>query len=124
MSAGRGEERGAAALLALAMCGVLLLVGGALGVAGAMVVDHRRAQAAADLAALAGATALATGGDGCRAADDVARANDAELRECVADGLTVTVRVQVSGPRWLGQRGDLDATARAGPASVVGTRTG
>jgi hypothetical protein len=28
----------------------------------------------------------------------------------------VTVEVVVSGPRWLGQQGDLTAEARAGPA--------
>jgi len=28
----------------------------------------------------------------------------------------VTLRVVVTGPRWLGQRGDLVAEARAGPA--------
>jgi uncharacterized membrane protein len=61
---GRGE-RGAATILVIAMAGVLLLVGSALGVVQAMVVAHRRAQAAADLAALAGASASMRGEDPC-----------------------------------------------------------
>ena len=110
-----GEERGAAALLAVAMSCVLLLVAAALGVAAALVVDHRRAQSAADLAALAGAVEAGRGGQPCDIAGEVADHNGAHLRECALEGLTVTVRVRVEGPRWLGQRGDLDAMARAGP---------
>ena len=51
----RADQRGSATLLVLAMAGVLLLVGSALGVVAAMVRAHRVAQSAADLAALAGA---------------------------------------------------------------------
>ena len=116
MSSRGREERGAAALLVLTMTGVLLLVAAVLAVAGAMVVDHRRAQAAADLAALAGASAAARGDSECEVAGEVAEANGAHMRECSVDGLVVTVTVTVRGPRWLGQRGDLEASARAGPA--------
>ena len=119
MSRARRGERGAATLLAVAMAGVLLMVGAALAVVGALVVDHRRAQAAADLAALAGAGAAARGQPACAAALAVAGLNDAELIECSIDGspegATVTVRVEVSGPHWLGQQADLQADARAGP---------
>jgi secretion/DNA translocation related TadE-like protein len=110
-------ERGAAALLAVAMAGVLLMVGAALGVVAALVVDHRRAQAAADLAALAGAVAAGRGDQACPAAADVARGNGAELVDCAHDGRVVTVRVRVAGPHWLGQEADLEARARAGPAT-------
>ena len=51
-------ERGAATVVAVALTGVLLLIGAAAGVVGAIVVAHRRAQAAADLAALAGAAVV------------------------------------------------------------------
>ena len=118
MSCRARDEAGAATLLVLGMTGVLLLVGAALGVVGAMVVDHRRAQAAADLAALAGATATAQGDPGCAAAGEVAQLNGAELVDCSTDGspmgATVTVRVRVNGPHWLGQQADLEASARAG----------
>jgi secretion/DNA translocation related TadE-like protein len=118
VSAPRAGERGAAALLTVAMAGVVMFVGTALGLVGALVVDHRRAQAAADLAALAGAGAAARGDPGCVAAGEVAQLNDADLLECAVDGATVLVRVRLGGPRWLGQQSDLEASARAGPASA------
>ena len=103
------------------MIGVLLLVTGALGVVGAMVVDHRRAQAAADLAALAGASATARGEHECAAAGEVAERNGAHLQECSVAGQAVTVVVTVRGPRWLGQQHDLEATARAGATYPLST---
>ena len=115
------SQRGAATVLAVAMAGVLLLIGSATGVVGAIVVAHRRAQAAADLAALAGATALAggrvghPGRDPCSAAAEVAEANGAALATCGVEGSDVVVEVLLSGPRWLGQDRDLVASARAGP---------
>ncbi len=112
----RRGETGAATLLVLAMAGVLLLVGSALGVVQAMVVAHRKAQAAADLAALAGASAAAHGRQPCTAAADLARLNGGRLERCEESAGNVTVEVVVTGPRWLGQQGDLTAEARAGPA--------
>ncbi|WP_408897715.1 Rv3654c family TadE-like protein [Nocardioides sp. R1-1] len=114
-------QRGAATLLVVAMAGVLLLVGAATGVVGALVVAHRRAQAAADLSALAGAGSLAGTGNGsgrapCVVAAQVAEANGARLGSCRVDGGEVVVEVRVAGPRWLGQDQDLAAAARAGPA--------
>jgi secretion/DNA translocation related TadE-like protein len=111
------RELGAATLLVLAMAALLLMVGAALGVVGAMVVAHRRAQAAADLAALAGAAALARGDPGCDAAQWVAQQNGgAALVECSVVADEVSVLVRVVGPRWLGQHADLEAAARAGPS--------
>lgn len=111
-----GDQRGAATVLVLAMAGVLLLLGSALGVVAALVVAHRAAQSAADLAALAGATAAGRGDDACRTAADSAAANAARLTECQAEGRVVEVSVSTDGPRWLGQSSDLSARARAGPA--------
>lgn len=110
------RERGAASLLVVSFAGVLLLVGCALGVVAAMVADHRRAAAAADLAALGGAAALQRGEDGCAAATSLASANGTRLVSCVVEGADVMVSVEVTGPRWLGQQGDLVGRARAGPA--------
>jgi secretion/DNA translocation related TadE-like protein len=112
----RCDEAGAATLLVVAMSGVLLLVGLALGVVQAMVVAHREAQAAADLAALAGAAAAAHGRDPCPAAGAVAAANGAVLHGCTESDGGVRVAVTVSGPHWLGQDADLTAEARAGPS--------
>ena len=113
----RRPERGAATVLVVAFLGLLLFVGAALGVVGAMVKAHRVAQSAADLAALAGASALADGKDACAAAARVATANGSTVTGCAPDELEVRVTVEVDGPRWLGQTADLVAEARAGPAS-------
>lgn len=118
MNPHRRGERGAATILVTACLGVLLLVGCALAVVAAMVTAHRAAQAAADLAALAGATAAQRGDDPCSAAAAVAAANGARLAGCSAVAGDVTVRVTVPGPRWLGQPHDLAAEARAGPADA------
>lgn len=108
-------ERGAASLLVIACLGVLLLVGSALAVVAAMVTAHRTAQAAADLAALAGATAQQRGRDPCAAARATAVDNGAALADCTLAGDVLTVEVVVPGPDWLGQPHDLSARARAGP---------
>jgi secretion/DNA translocation related TadE-like protein len=111
----RRTERASATLFAVAVVGVLVLVGAALGVVGAMVRAHRLAQSAADLAALAGAEALARGADACAAATGIAEANDASVDSCAVDGFDVRLQVTVAGPHWLGQQHDLSAQARAGP---------
>ena len=116
MSRAPHAERGSATLFAVAVIGLLVLVGAALGVVAAMVHAHRVAQSAADLAALAGADAAGRGGDACAAAAQVAGANDASLDRCEVDGFDVRLQVTVDGPHWLGQRHDLSAQARAGPA--------
>jgi len=103
-------------VLAVALLGVLVLVGGALAVVGAVLVGHRTAQAAADLAALAGAGALARAGDPCGAATATAAANGARLTSCVVVGRDLRVTVAVTGPVWRGiETGELLAEARAGP---------
>ncbi|WP_244931077.1 Rv3654c family TadE-like protein [Nocardioides sp. W7] len=109
------EDRGSATVPAVALLGVLLLLGAALGAVAAVVVAHRAAQSAADLAALAAATALADGGDGCGAAASVADANDAELTRCALNGPEARVTVRVAGPRWRVLDVDPEAEARAGP---------
>lgn len=113
-------DRGAATVFAVSCLGLLLLIGAALAVVAAMVTAHRQAQAAADLAALAGAGTLGEGGDGCAAAAEIAAANHATLASCLVDGSDVVVEVLVTGPRWLGATGDLAASARAGPVSDLG----
>jgi secretion/DNA translocation related TadE-like protein len=110
------RDRGSATLPAIACLGVLLLVGAALGVTTAMVRAHRSAQSAADLAALAAASAVARGGDPCAAAAGLAERNGARLAGCSIEGREVQVLVTVPGPHWLGERSDLSAQARAGPA--------
>lgn len=111
MTRSRGEG-GASTVLALGFAGLLLFVGLALAGVGALVVDHRRAQAAADLAALAGAADAG----GCGAAARIASDNDAELVDCARDGPDVVVRVSVTSHPWAGWSVAVTARARAGPA--------
>ena len=117
MSAGRRDERGVGVVLALGLVGVLTTFALVAGAAVALVVTHRKAQAAADLAALAGAVALRAGGDGCAGAGRVAEANGAVLRGCSVSGAEVLVTVVVTAPGVLGSR-ELRARARAGPSGT------
>jgi secretion/DNA translocation related TadE-like protein len=110
------DQRGAGTVVAVAMMGLLVTVTvAAAGVVG-IVATHRTAQAAADLAALAGASALQDGGDACRQADSVARRNRAVLDSCVVDGWNVTVAVTTDTAHLPGGVLDLHARGRAGPA--------
>ncbi|GAA3820604.1 hypothetical protein GCM10022242_22850 [Nocardioides panacisoli] len=111
------DERGGATVFTISCIGLLLLLGAALSVVAAMVAAHREAQAAADLAALAAASAIADGGDPCGEGAAVAAANGARLTSCSIEGTDAVIEVVVTGPRWLGQTGDLTGQARAGPAS-------
>jgi secretion/DNA translocation related TadE-like protein len=77
---------------------VLMLSVSGVVVAGYLVAAHR-VRTAADLAALSGAAAQASGSDGCPAARSNARSNGARLVECgqVGDSVdfVVTVRAEV-----------------------------
>ncbi len=80
---------------------------------GSVVVARHRAQAAADLAALAAAAGLPAGtGAACARATAVTRAMGARSAGCVVDDLdvVVTVEVAVAFGGW-----DARAAARAGP---------
>ncbi len=94
---------------------VTVTVGGSY--VGAAVIARHRAQAAADLAALAAAGHLATGDDAaCGQASRIAEAMHTRVVGCVVDGLdvVVTVDARVALGRW--GVGPARAGARAGPA--------
>jgi secretion/DNA translocation related TadE-like protein len=100
-------------VVAAAMVVVLLTVTGGVAQLGAAVVARHRAQAAADLAALAAAGRLPAGADAaCAQADAVARAMRAGTMHCVVDELDVVITVETAVSRW----GPARAAARAGPA--------
>lgn len=109
------DERGSATVLVLAMAGLLCFVGLALGFVAAAVVTQREAQSAADLAALAAASAVRDGNDACGAAADVAAANGASLTSCLVEGREVRVVLLVDGPNLRGRNIEIAAEARAGP---------
>jgi len=114
MSAHRDD--GVATVVGVALVALLVLVGLAAATAGGAVLAHRRAEAAADLAALAAAQAIQGQGDPCRVAQRVSQANGAQLRACTIDGWTADVEVAVTGPRLIGLDLSLPARSRAGPA--------
>ncbi|QNN54672.1 Rv3654c family TadE-like protein [Nocardioides mesophilus] len=101
------------------MLGALLLVAVLLSVLGGLVVAQRRAQSAADLAALAGAVSVQRGQDACAAVAALVRRNDAELRSCTVAGREVQVVVALTVEAPAGRRLRVDADARAGPVDAV-----
>lgn len=112
-------ERGQGVVLALPLIGVLLTVTVMLAVLGSVVVAQRRAQSAADLAALAGAAAGQRGQDECAAAAGLARRNGAGLEACRVDGEAVTVHSVLEVTRLLGRSVTVRAEARAGPTTLL-----
>ncbi len=111
----RADERGLAAPLVVSLAGVLTFVTLAGAALGRVAVDQRRAAAAGDLAALAGATALQYGRPGCPAARDTAADNGALLARCQEHDDTIQVEVVVFST-VLGRVLDVRGRARAGPA--------
>lgn len=98
------------------MVAALLAVTGAAVCLGSAVVARHRAQAAADLAALAAAAWLPSGtGAACQRAATVVRRMAAECADCRVDGLdvVVTVEIPVVFANW--HVGPARAAARAGP---------
>ena len=99
-----------AVLLALTVGGVYV---------GSAVVARHRAQAAADLAALAGAVHLADGsGAACTHAASLARAMHAAVTQCVLEDLDVVITVDASVALGRFGAGPARATARAGPVEA------
>lgn len=91
---------------------VLFAVAAAAVYLGAAVVARHRAQAVADLAALAGAASLPAGGRvACSRVTEVAHRMRVDSPGCEVDGLDVVVTVRVSA----GLAGTAQAAARAGP---------
>lgn len=111
------DQGSATVLVAIGMAAVIAILVIGLQVAGAVIARHR-VEAAADLAALAGATRVLAG-DACERAGVIAAANGARVDECALDGLDV--RVIVSAPVLLGVfGGTVSGRARAGPVDSTG----
>ncbi|HSV37171.1 MAG TPA: Rv3654c family TadE-like protein [Nocardioidaceae bacterium] len=111
------SKRARGSIVPFAAAGVVtvLLLSLLLGVIGGALVVHRQVRAAADLAALAGASAVQHGHDACDAADHSASLNDVTLMDCEIEGQVVTVRVSRLAPRMFGRDVVVRAIARAGP---------
>ena len=110
------DERGSASLVAVAIMAVLLAITTGGAYVGSAVIARHRAQAAADLAALAAAAHLAEGTTAaCGRASALARTMRTTVTQCAVDDLDVLVTVEA--PIALGRFGvgPAGATARAGP---------
>ena len=118
----RRAEPGVAAMWGVVLVTLLgLLTSVAVGMAGVTGARHR-AEAAADLAALAGAVAARDGSDACRAAGAIALANRGELVSCSVSDQEVLVSVSVSTGRIWGKTWQQVGVARAGPADSAQSR--
>jgi secretion/DNA translocation related TadE-like protein len=106
-------DHGGATILVVAMAGVLMFVTVGLAAVGGLVIAQRRAQAAADLAALGAASVLDRA---CQEADGIAAANTAVLDGCQVDGDEVRVTVSVGTVSAFWREVRVSAEARAGPA--------
>lgn len=109
-------DRGSGTVLALALVAVVLLLGGALALLAGAHGAAGRAQAAADLAALAGAGVLPREGTSaaCGVAEETAARNGARMVRCEPDGADV-LRVDALVAAGAGEA---TRSARAGPASA------
>jgi len=117
MTARATGDRGSATVWVMALSAVLAVVGAAVVLVGAATVARHRAEAAADLAALAAAGRAAAGDPGaCGLAEEVTQANAATLVSCSV-GTDAIVELRVSVPVHLGRLGTwaAKARARAGP---------
>lgn len=112
------DECGVVVVVAIALVAVLASVAAACVGTVAIVLAHRRAQVAADLASLAAAAALQRGGEPCGAAGRIAERHRATVTECLVEGETVLVTTAVRLPAVLGGH-DARARARAGPEDPV-----
>jgi secretion/DNA translocation related TadE-like protein len=109
-------EHGSAAVLGVGLLGVLMTVASFVAVLAGAVADQRRVESAADLGALAGASAVQHGRAACPAARSVVRRNRASVASCVVSGEVVVVTARRRTPLLLGRRLVAESTARAGPS--------
>lgn len=103
----------------------LLLIATAIPVVAVVHSTQARANAVADLSALAGGDYSATGGTStgsdlaCQHAGDVAQANNAELVKCQVKGndtlVEIAMPLQVTASGLFALPGEVHAVARAGP---------
>ncbi|WP_082393620.1 Rv3654c family TadE-like protein [Nocardia arizonensis] len=112
------SERGGATVLGCLALTALLSLTLMIAQIGVVAVARHRAQAAADLGALAAAGALDSGVEaGCAEGGEVVRRMSMRIRGCEVDEWDATVSVEGNVPiGLLGQR-TVHAVARAGPVA-------
>lgn len=100
------SEEGSASVTAAGIIAAVTALAIAVAAVVAGVANAHRARVAADLAAVAAATALYQGVDACSTANDTAQANGGSVETCEVDESDVQVSVRV---------GRAVQKARAGP---------
>jgi secretion/DNA translocation related TadE-like protein len=119
VSADPDGEHGAGTVLLIGVVAVVLLCVVALAALGGAQQARSSAQAAADLGALAGASALRLGVDACATTEQTVVRHGAVLERCdVEAGGVVSVAVTRRAGPVSGLAGVAEAKARAGPASA------
>jgi secretion/DNA translocation related TadE-like protein len=109
-------------VITVALMAVLILVAGVLAAAGSVVVSRHRAEAVADVAALAAAQHAERGPlVACAAAWVLVKQQAATLESCRLDGLDAVVVVGVRPPGRAASLGLVRGRARAGRRGAVGT---
>lgn len=106
MNARLRSDDGSATVTAAGIISAVMALALTVAVLGAGVADSHRARVVADLSAVAAASALYRGEDGCAWAALTASHGGADVRSCDFDAGDVVVEVQVRRAR---------AVARAGP---------
>lgn len=110
------DERGAVTVYAASAAVLLTLLALVMTqVAGLVRLKHSVASAA-DLAALAASRASVEGDDGCDAARDLVRRNQAQLVSCRMDYDVATVVAGGASRQWWGHTWRVEQKARAAPA--------
>lgn len=118
----RASDRGSGTVWVLAFAAVIWVGGVAAVAVGGVRGARHRADAAADLSALAGAARVAAGAEGaCRRAEGIAVQSGARLSRCGVRGevVDVSVTVEVSVPMGIGVL-RIVSRARAGPVGQDG----
>jgi secretion/DNA translocation related TadE-like protein len=113
------RDRGSATLLAVAAIALIVVVSCGAAVVGSAVIARHRAQAAADLAALAAAGRLAAGRQtACVWGVSIAEQMRGRVTACTVYGLDVVISVDVDVALGRWGVGTARGTARAGPAEA------
>lgn len=115
-----GDDRGGASVIGCAVMAALIAITATLLHVGSVVVTRHRAQAAADLAAIAVASALDRGVVGaCEAADPITSRMYVRVRRCEIDGWYAVLEVTAPVSSFF-DGAEARAVARAGPAADSG----
>ena len=115
IGARRRDEAGLAVPMAVVGIFLLTTMALALGLLGRLLADQRRAATAADLAALAAATAVQVGEPPCEAAAESVARNGARLGSCTVEGDRVRVEAVRRSTPVLGKDVEITVAAHAGP---------